>query len=444
MLKYPDNFTWGSATASYQVEGAWRDGGKGESIWDRFTHTPGNIERGDTGDIACDQYHRYKEDVQLMKSLGLHAYRFSISWPRIFPTGKKDINQQGLDHYDRLVDELLKAGIEPWVTLHHWDLPQALQEEDGGWPFRGMSDYFAEYAKTVAEKLSDRVTRWMTFNEPWVIAFMGYRDGTFAPGIKDQKQAYQAAYHLMLAHGKAYSAIKSIDKNNIVGFTHNYQNLFNITRDEASEEFIRFKWEENNGIFLNPVLKGTYPQIILDKIGSDAPLINKNDLKIMNQCDFIGIQYYFDIMVMHGTDESILEIKNRPLFFDYTEMGWPVTPGGFYESIMTLKNKYNVHEIIVTENGSAWHDVLSHDGKVYDDKRQDYLRKHLFQVHRAINDGAPVTGYFAWSLMDNFEWAFGYRPRFGLIYVDYPTQQRFIKESGFLFKKIIQENGLSL
>lgn len=444
MLKFPNEFTWGAATASYQVEGAWSEDGKGESIWDRFTHTPGNVERGETGDIACDQYHRFKDDVQIMKHLGLPAYRFSISWPRIFPTGKNDINQKGLDHYDRLVDELLNFGIEPWVTLHHWDLPQALQEEFGGWPFRGMADYFAEYAKTVAEKLGDRVTRWMTFNEPWVIAFMGYRDGTFAPAIKDQKQAYQAAYHLMLAHGKAYSAIKSICKNCKVGYTHNYQNLFNITRDEASEEFIRFKWEENNGIFLSPVLKGKYPHIIHNRIGSDAPQIHEDDLKIMNQYDFIGIQYYFDILVMSGTDEFVLDSKRRPGFFDYTEMGWPVTPGGFYESIMTLKNKYDAHEIVVTENGSAWQDVLTHDGKVQDDKRQNYLEKHLSQVHRAIKDGAPVTGYFAWSFMDNFEWAYGYRPRFGLVYVDYPTQQRFIKESGFLYGKIIQQNGLSL
>ncbi|MBD3287243.1 family 1 glycosylhydrolase, partial [candidate division KSB1 bacterium] len=364
VIKFPDKFIWGAATASYQVEGAWREDGKGESIWDRFAHTPGVIERGENGDIACDQYHRYLDDIEIMKQLNLGAYRFSISWPRIYPTGKKEINQRGLDYYERLVDALLAAGIEPWITLYHWDLPQTLQEDEGGWTSRSMTDYFAEYAKTIVEKLGDRVTHWMTFNEPWVIAFMGYRNGAFAPGIKDTKQAFQAAYNLMLAHGKAYAIIKSIQRESKIGFTHNYQNYYNISRDEPSEQFIPYKWEEANGIFLSPVLAGSYPQIVLDVNGDNAPQITTDDLKIMNQYDFIGIQYYFDILVMNGTDEHVLNVEKRPKFFDYTEMGWPVTPRGLYDSIMTVNEKYDSPEIIITENGSAWNDVISPEGKV--------------------------------------------------------------------------------
>lgn len=441
MIRFPDGFTWGTATAAYQVEGAWNEDGKGESIWDRFTHTPGKIERGDTGDIACDQYHRYPEDIEIMKRLGIPDCRFSISWPRIFPTGKGKVNPKGLDHYDRLVDSMLDAGIRPWVTLYHWDLPQALEDEDG-WLNREMTDHFQIYAETVAKKLGDRVKNWMTFNEPWVTSFLGYREGIFAPGIKNQKKAYQVAYHLMLAHGKAYNAIKVHHSNASIGLTHNFQNYFNVSRDEESEKLIEFKSAESNSIFLEPIIKGNYPIIIQKYIGHDAPDVQPDDLKVMNHYDFIGIQYYFDNIVINGSLQSPIAIKSNLPFFDYTEMGWPVTPRGFHESLMALKEKYQAKEIVVTENGSAWQDVLDPDGKIHDTKRQDYLKKHLFQLHRAIENGAPVTGYFVWSYQDNFEWAFGYRPRFGLIYTDYATQKRYIKDSGFLFSQIVRDNGL--
>lgn len=442
MIKFSDNFLWGVATAAYQVEGAWNEDGKGESIWDRFTHTPGNIERGDNGDLACDQYHQYPEDIKIMEELGVQAYRFSISWPRIFPTGRGELNQKGLDHYDKLVDAFLHAGIQPWITLYHWDLPQSLEDE-GSWPNKKLTDYFAHYAYTVAKKLGDRVKHWMTFNEPWVISNLGYRDGIFAPGIKDQKQAYQTAYNLMLAHGKSYQAIKANFSDAKIGFTHNHQNYFNLTRDEKSEEYIKFVWANSNQIFLDPVMLGKYPQIVLDNIGTLAPDINSDELKIMNHYDFLGVQYYFDNLVSNGKDDPHLGHKIKHPFFKYTEMGWPITEIGFYETIMDLTKKYDVKEIIITENGSAWQDVLNPNGKIHDSNRQVYLKKHLKQVHKAIQNGAPVNGYFVWSYQDNFEWTFGYRSRFGLVYTDYPSQKRYIKDSGYLYSEIIRNNGLN-
>jgi beta-glucosidase len=439
MKLFPKDFVWGAATAAYQVEGAWQEDGKGESIWDRFSHTPGNIDRGDTGDVACDQYHRYPEDIALMQRCGIPTYRFSISWPRIFPEGKGTVNPQGLDHYSRLVDALLQAGIAPWVTLYHWDLPQAL-EDQGGWPCRAVTDYFAEYAAAVAARLGDRVKHWMTINEPWVISKLGYREGVLAPGVRDTKKAFQTAYHLILAHGKAYDAIKAHAPAAKVGITNASQTYANLTCDDDSQALIEYAFAEDNAIFLDPVVRGAYPQVVLDRLGADAPQVRPDDLAVMNRYDFLGVQYYFDNLVAHGQRDP-LDIRTRPACFDYTEMGWPVTPRGLYGHLMLLANDYRVKEIVVTENGSAWHDVLGPDGAVRDVQRQQYLKAHLRQVHRAIESGAPVTGYIAWSLLDNFEWARGYRPRFGLIAVDYPTQRRYIKDSGYLFRDIIAANG---
>lgn len=439
-IQFQNEFVWGTATAAYQVEGAWNLDGRGESIWDRFSHTPGYVENNQNGDVACDQYHRFKDDIALMSAMNIPAYRFSVSWPRIYPAGKGDVNQPGLDYYDKLVDALLEKNIEPWLTLYHWDLPQKLQDL-GGWPNRDVADYFAEYTKTMVELLGDRVRYWMTFNEPWVTAFLGHKHGIFAPGVKNVKQAYQTAYHLMLAHGKAYGVIKSKQPDVKVGYTHIYMNLINCTRDQISQDYINFMENEYNHIFLDPVTKGTYPEAICQKLGKDAPDVRPEDLKVMNQYDFIGLQYYNDRLVMHGVeDDSNPDIPVQ----EFTQMGWPITPYGFYESIMAMQNQYQAKEIVITENGSAWPDTLSHDGKVFDDKRQKFMKEHLYQLHRAITAGANVTGYFAWSLMDNFEWASGYRPRFGIVYVDYPTQKRYIKESGYLFSQIIKENGFDV
>lgn len=436
MKTFPPDFVWGTATAAYQVEGAWNEDGKGESVWDRFAHTPGKVERGENGDLAADQYHRYPDDIRLMQELGLQAYRFSVSWPRIFPRGSGDLNPPGLDYYERLVDALLEAGIEPWLTLYHWDLPQALQDQ-GGWPARVTVERFAEYAHTVSARLGDRVRNWMTFNEPWAFCFLGYRTGSHAPGITDPRQAFQAAYHALLAHGLAYAAIKSNVPQARVGITNVSANPLPLGRDAAMAERVAYYHAENNRVFLDPVLKGEYPQVVLERLGSQAPDVHPADLQTMQRCDFLGVQYYNDHLIL---PEGVPQERYK--FFDYTEMGWPVTPVGLYDHLAMLKREYPPVEIVITENGSAWPDVLDPDGRVRDHQRQDYLRKHLAQVHRAIQDGVPVSGYFYWSLLDNFEWALGYRPRFGLLYVDYASQERYIKDSGYLYRDIIAANGL--
>ena len=436
MKQFPLDFTWGSATASYQVEGAWDKDGKGESIWDRFAHTPGKIERGENGDIAADQYHRFQEDIRLMQTLGLDAYRFSVSWPRILPNGSGDVNAKGLDYYERLVDALLQAGIQPWLTLYHWDLPQVLQDQ-GGWPAREIVERYAEYAHVVSARLGDRVQNWMTFNEPWAFCYLGYGIGEHAPGIADKAQFFQAAYHTILAHGLGYQAIKANAPQARVGITNVSVNPISFVRDAGMEARLAYRHAEGNRIYLDPLLKGEYPQVVLEQLGADAPEVRPDDLQVMQRCDFLGVQYYSDHVVMpEGVDNQ------RYNFFEYTEMGWPITPHGLYEHLMMLKREYRPIDIVITENGSAWQDVLDPNGRVQDVKRQDYLRQHLLQVHRAIEEGAPVIGYFYWSLLDNFEWALGYRPRFGLIYVDYANQQRYIKDSGYLYRDIIAANGL--
>jgi beta-glucosidase len=443
MYSFPRNFIWGCATSAYQVEGAWNLDGKGESIWDQFVHTPGKIERGETGNIACDQYHRYKEDIDIMKQLGISAYRFSVSWPRIYPDGKGKINSRGLDHYDKLVDSLLAAGITPWITLYHWDLPQKLQDE-GGWPNRKLTDYFSEYAYTVAEKLADRVKYWITFNEPWVICHLAYGHGAHPPAHKDMKEVLHSSYHLNLAHGKAYEALKSVNNGVKIGISEVNWNYYNIHNDEKSKKIIQFAHAENNQIYWDPILKGTYPRTVASHYKNKIPRINPDELKIMNRYDFYGLQYYFDMIVSNGVIENRALNRYKYPKFDYTEMGWPVTPDGLYRQLMIMSEEYKVQNIVITENGSAWQDILNPEGKTADTKRQDFLIKHLYRVYQAIQDGAPVTGYFVWSFMDNFEWTSGYRPRFGLVYTEYASQKRYIKDSGFLYQKIIAQNGLDI
>lgn len=432
---FPVDFIWGAATAAYQVEGAALEDGKGESIWDVFSHMPGNIENNATGDVACDQYHRYPQDIKLMQEIGLKAYRFSISWPRIYPQGIGVINEKGLDHYDRLTDALLEAGIDPWVTLYHWDLPQALHER-GGWPNRDVVDWFTDYAVTVTGRLGDRVKHWMTVNEPWVCCYGGYRHGAMAPGIKNHGQALAAAYHFNLAHGRAYKAMKQVNPNLKIGITHATQQHRPLDEKPESLTLAEFLWQENNGVFMEPILLGSYPQAIIDVYPESVPQIRAEDLSEMNNYDFIGLQYYTDNLIRNGAlvEEKLLE-------FEYTEMGWPITPDGFYNNMMEYVRRYNPKELVITENGIALADEMDADGCVRDVRRQNYIKTHLDAVHRAIQDGAPVTGYLVWSFMDNFEWACGYRPRFGLVHVDYQTQKRTIKESARWFGKTIEKNG---
>jgi beta-glucosidase len=437
-VRFPENFAWGAATAAYQVEGAAFEDGKGASIWDVYTQVPGNIENGDTGDVACDQYHRYPGDIKLMQEIGLQAYRFSISWPRIYPDGTGALNPPGVDYYDRLVDALLEAGIDPWITLYHWDLPQALQER-GGWLNRDIADWFADYAVTMAGRLGDRVKHWMTMNEAWVCSYYGYRDGTMPPGIRDRRQALAAAWHFNLAHGRAFDAMKGVNADLKIGITHATQQHRPLDRLPESLALAEFLWEENNGVFMEPVLRGSYPGAILDRYPEAAPSIDSTDLAEMNRYDFIGLQYYTDNMIRGGR-----LLKEKLPEFEYTEMGWAVTPDGFHANIMEYVRRYNPKELVITENGMALADAPDADGRVRDVRRQDYLRRHLASVHRAISDGAPLTGYFAWSFIDNFEWTCGYRPRFGLVYTDYATQARTIKDSGRMFGEIIRGNGFTV
>lgn len=441
-VEFPEAFVWGAATASYQIEGGVREGGRGESIWDRFSHTPGKIQNGDTGDVACDHYHRYAEDVELMAELGLNAYRFSIAWPRIFPEGKRQVNTQGLDFYNRLVDCLLEAGIEPFATLYHWDLPQALQEE-GGWANQDTVGYFADYTVTVSRELGDRIHHWITHNEPWVVAFLGHATGEHAPGLKDLATALQVSHHLLLSHSQAVPILREHgDADTRVGITLNLHPAHPASESQADEEAARRFDGYKNRWFLDPLFKGQYPEDMLAWYDDKAPSIHPGDLdRIAVPIDFLGVNYYFRDVVEAGPQEKFLQANTiKPQEAEYTEMGWEIYPEGLYELLMRLHQGYQVPKLYVTENGAAFADEVEADGQVHDPRRVRYLQEHFLQAHRAIQDGAPLAGYFVWTLLDNFEWAFGYSKRFGLIYVDHPTQERIVKESGKWYRDVIAEN----
>ncbi len=439
-LTFPQDFLWGAATASYQIEGAWNEDGKGESIWDRFSHTPGKVFNGDTGDVACDHYHRWPEDIALMKSLGLHAYRFSIAWPRIFPAGRDAVNPAGLDFYNRLVDGLLEAGITPFVTLYHWDLPQALQDE-GGWPARSTAEAYVEYADTVSRALGDRVKNWITFNEPWVSAFIGYGDGRHAPGHTDLHEALATAHHLMLAHGWAVSQIRANCPDGQVGITLNLSPHMPASPGTADRAAARFADGHNNRWFLDPLHGRGYPCDMVDAFGDAMDFVQPEDLDTISvPVDFLGVNYYTRGIARAAIDES--ENVPRTVFRggEITEMDWEVYPAGLYDLLGRLHFDYRIPAIYITENGAAFKDVVSPDGTVDDPQRLSYIKRHLAAAHRAIAAGVPLKGYFVWSLMDNFEWDKGYSKRFGIVYVDYQTQQRILKSSGKWYRQVIQEN----
>jgi beta-glucosidase len=444
-LTFPQGFLWGAATASYQIEGAWNEDGRGPSIWDTFSHTPGKIQNGDTGDMADDHYHRWQEDIDLMASLGLNAYRFSIAWPRVLPLGKGAINPAGLDFYDRLVDGLLARNIQPWVTLYHWDLPQALQEE-GGWANRQTAEYFAEYAGAVVHRLGDRVQHWITLNEPYVSAFLGHHTGVHAPGVANLETALQVTHHLHLAHGLGVQAIRSAARQPAqVGVTFNLFSIHPASQSEADlEAALRFDGIQNR-IFLDPVFRGAYPQDLVEFFGPLFPAVQPGDLETIHApIDFLGINNYFRIVIQADPEDP--DLKLREIFLpgrEYTEM-WEIYPPGIYEVLSRVWMDYHPPKMYITENGCAVTDGVDADGRVRDYRRIRYLRDHLFQCHRAIAEGAPLCGYFAWSLMDNFEWAWGYSRRFGLIYVDYFTQKRTVKESGRWYALAAQANGFNL
>jgi beta-glucosidase len=454
VIQFPEGFVWGAATAAYQIEGAARDDGRGPSIWDTFSRTPGRVFSGHTGDVACDHYHRYADDVAIMAELGLRAYRFSISWPRIRPDGTGPVNPAGLDFYDRLVDELRGHGITPFVTLYHWDLPQTL-EDRGGWTSRETAEQFASYAAAVYARLGDRVETWTTLNEPWCAAFLGYASGVHAPGRRDPAAAFAAAHHLMLGHGLAARALRAAGARTI-GVTLNPDAVFPADPDsQADLAAVRVVDAVKNRIFFDPVLRGKYPDEVLQHMSrfTDLAFLADGDDKVIGEpIDLLGVNYYAPTYVRAkvgaagsapypGTEG----IEFLPPAGPVTEMGWRIEPSTLTVLLERISRDYPGIPILITENGAAFDDAPSpaDPGRVADPDRISYLDGHLRAAHRAISRGVDLRGYLLWSVLDNFEWAEGYRKRFGIVHVDYDTQRRTVKDSGRWYQEVIRRNGLA-
>ncbi|MCU1510105.1 MAG: beta-glucosidase [Glaciihabitans sp.] len=460
-IEFPANFVFGSATASYQIEGAVHEDGRGPSIWDTFSHTPGRVVNGDTGDVADDHYHRLDEDLDLMKRLGLQAYRFSIAWPRIQPTGSGPVNQAGLDFYGRLVDGLLARGIAPIATLYHWDLPQAL-EDAGGWTNRDTAYRFAEYASIVGRALGDRVATWTTLNEPWCSAYLGYGSGAHAPGVTSPVAALRAVHHLNLAHGLALTELRRVVTNDAdYSVTLNLHVIRGGGRGE--DEAIRQIDALANRAFTGPMLLGAYPPDLLDDTAAitDWAFVQPGDLELIHQpIDVLGVNYYstatvrlWDRSTARQTADGHKAAGGSPWpgadnveFLEqpgpYTEMGWNIAPDGLEELLLSLKDQFPNQPLMITENGAAFDDRVE-DGRVHDAKRVDYLHRHFVAAHRAMAQGVDLRGYQVWSLLDNFEWAYGYTKRFGIVYVDYETQERILKDSALWYSEVIGSRRIS-
>jgi beta-glucosidase len=444
--QFPDGFLWGASTAAYQVEGAWNADGKGESIWDRFSHTPGRVENGDTGDVACDHYHHMPQDVALMKELGFSGYRFSLAWSRILPQGTGAVNPKGLDFYDRLLDELGRAGIAANVTLNHWDLPQALQDR-GGWPNRDCASWFADYARIAFDRLGDRVAMWATHNEPIVPSLVGYGSGAFAPGLADSTAAYQAAHTLNLAHGMAVQVFRQGSYAGKIGIVLDLHNLIPASDSEADRLACQRALENAQYLFLDPIFNGRYPAYLMEWLGPTAPKIQPGDLELIRQpLDFLGMNHYFTSAVKHSSGGGLLKLDQKMLTLptaSYTDVGWGIYPSGIRSVLQRVKGIVGSLPVYITENGCAVPDQPDASGFVEDRERVSYLRLHLIEMHKAIQDGVNLKGYFLWSLMDNFEWASGFRPRFGIIHVDYPTQRRTPKLSARWYSDVIAHNRVT-
>ena len=427
---FPSTFVWGTATAAYQVEGAATEDGRGESIWDRFSATPGNVANDDTGAIACDTYHRYAEDIRLMRTLGIGAFRLSVAWPRILPEGRGPVNRAGLDFYDRLVDDLLANGLDPYVTLYHWDLPQAL-EENGGWPVRDTVDAFTEYTEVVVARLGDRVRHWITQNEPWVISWLGYGLGVHAPGRTSDSDALAAGHHILLAHGRAAEVLRREAPDSEVGIAVDLVPMYPFSDTEADIEAAHREDGFRNRWFLDAVLGRGYPEDMLERYAEILPPIADGDLEtIAAPLDFLGINYYTRNVVRAGVGEVAMDGA------EHTDMGWEVYPDGLRDLLVRLHAEYELPDLYITENGAAFPDSRN-NGTVRDPRRIAYLGGHLDAVASAIADGVPVRGYFLWSLLDNFEWAFGYSRRFGIVYVDFETLERVPKDSFAWYRDFI-------
>jgi beta-glucosidase len=447
-LLFPEGFVWGVATSAYQIDGAWEEDGRGESIWDRFVHTPGNVQDGSSGDVACDHYHRWPEDVAIMQTLGITCYRFSISWPRILPQGRGQINQPGLDHYSRLVDGLLEAGLTPFLTLYHWELPIVLQDE-GGWTARESADAFTQMVDVVSRHLGDRVKNWITHNEPWCTSMLSHQLGSHAPGWQDWHAAIKAAHHVLLSHGLAVQCLRANVPDCQVGIALNFEPAVPASPSPADYHAARlwdgyfFRW------YLDPLYGRLYPADMVAHYEDEGYLPNGLDFVqegdfdiIAEPTDFLGVNYYTRHV---ARDEKIADNLPQTIFpappAERTEMGWEVVPEVLYQLLNRLYFEYQITKIYVTENGCSYLDGPDAQGRVADRLRIDYLRGHLISVHRAIQNGVPVAGYLHWSLLDNFEWDRGYTQRFGIVYVDYDTQKRYLKDSAEWYRRVISANG---
>ncbi|MFC7545599.1 GH1 family beta-glucosidase [Plantactinospora sp. GCM10030261] len=458
MIRFPGGFRWGVATAAYQIEGAATEDGRGPSIWDTFCRTPGRVIEGHTGDVACDHYHRFRDDVKLMADLGITAYRFSVSWPRVQPAGSGPANQAGLDFYRRLVDDLRAHGIEPWLTLYHWDLPQPL-EDAGGWPERDTAARFADYAMLTHDALGDRVSHWTTLNEPWCSAFLGYGSGVHAPGRQESVAAVRAGHHLMLGHGLATRALRASAPEHEVGATVNLYAVSPQTDSPGDADAARRIDGLANRFFLDPMLRGSYPTDVVDDLRevTDFAHVRDGDLAVIaTPMTFLGINYYSRYVVAApapegnrepywrvpsswpGSEQVPFVSRGVPV----TDMDWEIDSAGLLETLVRVNREYTDLPLYVTENGAAFADRVV-DGEVHDPERLAYIDEHLRACHEAIEAGVPLRGYFAWSLLDNFEWAWGYTKRFGLVHVDYDSQVRIPKSSAKWYAEVIRRHGLA-
>ena len=448
-VTFPKGFIWGAATAAFQVEGATAEDGRGLSIWDTFTRVPGAIFHGDTAEIACDHYHRLDCDLDLMAQLGLKAYRFSIAWPRVQPDGR-NVNPIGLDFYDRLVDGLLARGIAPVATLYHWDLPQVLQDQ-GGWSSRATADRFGDYASIVVRRLGDRVARWITLNEPWVVAFVGHLEGRHAPGIKDEASALRAAHHLLLAHARGMERIHEAAPGAKAGITLNLSDILPATRTDADVTAASHVDLFENRIFLSPLFRGGYPDDAYEFWSgvTDFDFVRDEDRKAISQpMDFLGVNFYEQHRVVadpdhvNGPSNIVRGARKLPSSAPVTAGNVAIRPDGLYSVLTSVNREWTKLPLWITENGLALHDYVGPDGRCHDPERIDYFAAHFRSAARAIGEGVPLEGYMVWSLMDNFEWAEGYRLRFGLIHVDYGTQTRLLKSSAHWYARVIAANAV--
>ena len=429
-------FIWGVATSSYQIEGAANEDGRGQSIWDTFCKVPGKVANFDNGDIACDHYHRFKEDLDLMKWMGVKAYRFSVAWPRVIPDGVGRVNEMGLDFYDRLIDSLLEREIAPWLTMYHWDLPEALQLR-GGLNNREVVEWFGEYGEVLTSRFGDRVKNWMTLNEPLCSAWLGHLYGDMAPGIKDLQTALNVSHNLLMSHGLACQVIRSNVSEANVGIVINVTPAVPATDSQVDSNAAQLADGFDNRWFLDPVFGRTYPADVIDALGA-SPEIHSGDMELIAQdLDFLGVNFYFRQTVAADQNSKPLPIRsvNRENV-KKTAMNWEVHPQAFEEILLRISKEYSPKAIYITENGSAWNDEVI-NGEIIDDERIDYLVRHLDAMRSARSQGAPILGYFAWSFLDNFEWAYGYEKRFGLIYVDYKTQTRTPKKSALFYRQLL-------